>query len=91
MGLPAGRLGQPIFTPSPTQNAGMEYGGSPFTQSTQKQAIPAQTMPNLTMMPESLPQFTSQEADVLKKQFMDKFGSGMGGPFGSGSPFGGMF
>ena len=88
MGLPAGRLGQPIFNPSPTVNAGMEFGGSPFTQSTQKQPIPRQ-MPNLTIMPESLPQFTSQESEVLRNQFMQRFGDRPMG--GNQSPFGRMF
>ena len=88
MGLPSSRLGTPIFNPSATVNAGMEYGGSPFTQSTQKQPIPAQTMPNLTITPESLPQFTQQESEVLRNQFLQRFGGGMRG---GNNPFGGMF
>lgn len=93
MGLPSGRAGQPIFDPSPTRNAGMEFGGTPLTpQASQKQAVPFPQggMMPLTPLPEALPQFTSQESEALRNRFMSQqFPNGF--PGGGGNKGGGIF
>lgn len=95
MGLPSGKLGQPVFDPTPTRNAGMEFGGNPFTMPNQRQAVPfpqAGILQGMTPSPESLPQFTPQESEALKNRFMEQqFPKGLPwGNQGSGN-MGGLF
>lgn len=79
MGLPQGRLGEPVFQPTPTQGATMEYGGNAPTQTGQRQAVPG-----FTLMPESLPQFAPEEAKALQEQFRNRWIDRPKGPFGGG-------
>ena len=73
----------------------MEYGGNPFNpnQQAMKQPVPFAQLP---LLPEAMSQFTPQESEALKNQFMNtQFPNGLPkilqGPFPGSGGMGGIF